>query len=180
MWVSAILHVMKPLPWPILADHIDKRILGNDWRLVVFVQVGCMMLMAAQPPAPARAGMALPFRKQPITAHPATHPLNQSTQPCVQALISLVLLRLHPRPVAHTPSYEFSVSFGGVAFGLVAAVSRVHARYFEPFIQLGAVWAHGPLWLARRVVTGAQLANRTAALPQRVQPFAASLLPLAS
>lgn len=30
------------------------------------------------------------------------------------ALASLVLLRLHPRPMAHTPSFEFTTSFMGV------------------------------------------------------------------
>lgn len=72
-----------------------------------------------------------------------------------QALLSLVLLRLHPRPVAHTPSYDFTVSFMGVAFGMNAAVARCHARFLTPHVQLAALWAHGPLWLARRVVAGA-------------------------
>lgn len=31
------------------------------------------------------------------------------------ALASLVLLRLHPRPMAHTPSFEFTTSFMGVS-----------------------------------------------------------------
>ena len=31
--------------------------------------------------------------------------------------VSCVLLRLHPRPLAHTPSYEFTVSFMGVSGG---------------------------------------------------------------
>lgn len=75
----------------------------------------------------------------------------------LQALISLVLLRLHPRPVAFTPSYEFTVSFMGVAFGMCSAVCRVHTHFLTPPIQLAAIWSHGPLWVARRVVTGAHV-----------------------
>lgn len=39
------------------------------------------------------------------------------------ALASLVLLRLHPRPMAHTPSFEFTTSFMGVrAAGLACGM----------------------------------------------------------
>ena len=34
------------------------------------------------------------------------------------------MLRLHPRPLIFTPSYEYSVSFAGVAFGLATGLRR--------------------------------------------------------
>ena len=55
--------------------------------------------------------------------HPAPHAAGYLTrwvfsgpQAVLHALlVSCVLLRLHPRPLAHTPSYEFTVSFMGVS-----------------------------------------------------------------
>jgi hypothetical protein len=47
------------------------------------------------------------------------------------ALVSLLLLRLHPTPEAHTPSYEFSTSFVGVAFGVICGVQVRRAWYPE-------------------------------------------------
>lgn len=35
-----------------------------------------------------------------------------------------VLLRLHPKPLVHTPSYEFTASFFGVCWGLIIGLSR--------------------------------------------------------
>jgi len=40
----------------------------------------------------------------------------------IAAVASLALLRLHPTPESHTPSYEFSTSFIGVAFGVICGV----------------------------------------------------------
>ena len=34
------------------------------------------------------------------------------------------MLRLHPKPLIYTPSYEFSVSFAGVAFGVATGALR--------------------------------------------------------
>jgi hypothetical protein len=48
---------------------------------------------------------------------------------CVQALASIIFLRLHPKPLRHTPSYEFTTSFGGVCWGLVVGMSRQHLIY---------------------------------------------------
>lgn len=46
-----------------------------------------------------------------------------------QALASIVFLRLHPKPLRHTPSYEFTTSFGGVCWGLVVGMSRQSLIY---------------------------------------------------
>src|SRR5947209_4094502 len=48
---------------------------------------------------------------------------------CMQVLASVLFLRLHPKPLKHTPSYEFSASFLGVCAGIVVAVSRMAQRY---------------------------------------------------
>ena len=47
----------------------------------------------------------------------------------VQALASIVFLRLHPKPLRHTPSYEFTTSFGGVCWGIVVGMSRQQLMY---------------------------------------------------
>lgn len=65
-----------------------------------------------------------------------------------QALISVLLLRLHPKPVSYTPSYVFSVSFMGVSFGMNIGVSRMSAQYSA--IQTVSVMRHGLSWILRR------------------------------
>jgi len=70
----------------------------------------------------------------------------------VVSLVALVLLRLHPTPEKHTPSYEFSTSFVGVAWGVVCGVQvrrwlfprRVYPA-FEFVVGRAAVdgWAAG-------------------------------------
>lgn len=57
-------------------------------------------------------------------------------------LLSLVLLRLHPTPEKHTPSYEFTTSFVGVAFGVILAVHLkpdhfCHQQVFLPIFEKG-------------------------------------------
>ena len=42
----------------------------------------------------------------------------------LQLLACTVLLRLHPKPLVHTPSYEFTASFFGVCWGLIIGLSR--------------------------------------------------------
>lgn len=76
---------------------------------------------------------------------------------CVQALASIVFLRLHPMPLRHTPSYEFTASFGGVCWGLVVGMSRQHLIYthnspgrFAQIIQSRA----GVIALLQRVSLG--------------------------
>jgi len=78
-------------------------------------------------------------------------------------LISLVLLRLHPTPAKHTPSYEFTTSFMGVAFGVILAVN-FNPEYFHDkdniyeilnegvYIQLGKLCCGFPIVLAAKVV----------------------------
>jgi len=72
------------------------------------------------------------------------------------ALISLVLLRLHPKPMDPTPSFEFSTSIMGVMFGVIAGVSRC-SWFFSPPVQLASVWSHSPGWILRRLLTGFSL-----------------------
>ena len=49
----------------------------------------------------------------------------------VQVLASIVFLRLHPKPLRHTPSYEFTTSFGGVCWGIVVGMSRQWRMYSQ-------------------------------------------------
>lgn len=42
----------------------------------------------------------------------------------IQVLVSIVFLRLHPKPLRHTPSYEFTTSFLGVCWGIAAGMSQ--------------------------------------------------------
>ena len=44
--------------------------------------------------------------------------------PPLQLMACTVLLRLHPKPLVHTPSYEFTASFFGVCWGLIIGLSR--------------------------------------------------------
>lgn len=46
-------------------------------------------------------------------------------------LLCLLLLRLHPTPERHTPSYEFTTSFMGVAFGIVIAINMLPGYYMQ-------------------------------------------------
>lgn len=69
-------------------------------------------------------------------------------------LASLVLLRLCPRPLSYTPSFEFTTSFFGAFFGGTAGVARTYSRFYAVPIQLAGVWSHGPAWVARRVALG--------------------------
>lgn len=76
---------------------------------------------------------------------------------CVQVLASIAFLRLHPKPLRHTPSYEFTTSFGGVCWGIVVGMSRQWLMYkqntpgrFMQIIQSRA----GVMALIQRVAVG--------------------------
>lgn len=71
------------------------------------------------------------------------------------ACISLVLLRLHPRPVNATPTFDFTTSFMGVMAGVCYAVSH-NQGFYTPPVQLTSVWAHSGFWIVRRLLAGAQ------------------------
>lgn len=45
-------------------------------------------------------------------------------------MICLMVLRLHPTPANHTPSYEFTTSFVGVAFGVILSI-HLKPEYFH-------------------------------------------------
>ena len=47
----------------------------------------------------------------------------------MQVLASIVFLRLHPKPLRHTPSYEFTTSFLGVCWGIAAGMSQNAGLY---------------------------------------------------
>ena len=55
-----------------------------------------------------------------------------TSRPAPQLLACAVLLRLHPLPLIYTPSYEFSVSFAGVAFGTATGGVTEHC-YSVPY-----------------------------------------------
>ena len=84
----------------------------------------------------------------------------------MQVLASIVFLRLHPKPLRHTPSYEFTTSFAGVCWGIVGGMSRQHLMYqqnmpgrFMQIIQSRA----GVVALIQRITIG-QLQNPPACL----------------
>lgn len=71
----------------------------------------------------------------------------------IAALVSLILLRLHPRPLNATPSYEFSTSFMGVMFGVVIGVSRC-PFFFNPPVAVSLLTTKSAFWVARRLAAG--------------------------
>ena len=73
-----------------------------------------------------------------------------------QALCSMLFLRLHPKPMQYTPSYEFTVSFVGVGFGTVSGTARTVASY-EVFNRMGPhlLTQQGVLFILRRMFVGA-------------------------
>lgn len=73
----------------------------------------------------------------------------------VMLLGCIVVLRGHPRPMRHTPSFEYSTSFVAVAFGMGAALTRGHPKLLEYDVLLPKLWAAGGLWLILpRIVLG--------------------------
>ena len=74
----------------------------------------------------------------------------------IAALVSLILLRLHPKPLNHTPTFEFSTAFMGVMLGAVLAVSRFPEFYSSPVavdnIRTKPLW-----WVVRRLLLGFSL-----------------------
>lgn len=77
------------------------------------------------------------------------------------AFTSLILLRLHPKPLNATPTFEFSTSFMGVMFGVVLGVSR-NPFFFNPAVSIYQILdknSSGPgpalwFWIARRLIAG--------------------------
>ena len=77
----------------------------------------------------------------------------------VQLAFTVLFLKLHPLPLQHTPSYENSVIFAGVALGNVAGLRLAHSSpaFFgtpETRLLLSPV---GLLKLARRMLVGPHL-----------------------
>ncbi|PRW39349.1 lipid phosphate phosphatase delta [Chlorella sorokiniana] len=98
------------------------------------------------------------------------------------ALASLVLLRLHPRPLAHTPSFEFTTSFMGAMFGVVAGMALTpHAH--QPGVQLAQLWSSPSsrlagsrlLWALRRLGICSVI---VAAMKESSKPLFLAVLPL--
>lgn len=79
--------------------------------------------------------------------------LGPATVGTMALLFSLILLRLHPRPLAHTPTFEFSTSFMGVMFGVAVAVSRC-PTFFLPHIQYNDIMARSTFWVVKRLISG--------------------------
>ena len=72
----------------------------------------------------------------------------------IAAFVSLILLRLHPRPLDATPSYEFSTSFMGVMFGVVIGVSRCSFFFNSPVSVVAFMTTKSAFWVARRLIAG--------------------------
>jgi hypothetical protein len=72
----------------------------------------------------------------------------------LQLLCCVVLLRLHPLPLIYTPSYEFSVSFAGVAFGTATGLRRAkHLHVAGALLPL--LWREGgAIAVIRRLALG--------------------------
>lgn len=87
---------------------------------------------------------------------------------------SLVLLRLHPRPLQYTPTYEFTTSFVGAASGISVGMARCWADLMAPGILIHTL-PFGTLWLLRRVVVGLGAA---AAAKEAGKKLAGVLLPI--
>ena len=71
-----------------------------------------------------------------------------------QLLCCVVLLRLHPLPLIYTPSYEFSVSFAGVAFGTATGLRRAKHLHVAGAL-LPVLWRQGGvIAVVRRLALG--------------------------
>lgn len=68
-------------------------------------------------------------------------------------LIAVVLLRLHPKPADHTPSFEFSTSFVGVCFGVLAGIKYI-PEFYQQQVQIYDIWSRGYLFVTRRLFVG--------------------------
>lgn len=68
----------------------------------------------------------------------------------------MLLLKLHPLPLKHTPSYENSVIFAGVALGCLAGMRLAHSSSSMVLPSEAGLMtsAHGLLRLARRLAVG--------------------------
>ena len=82
-----------------------------------------------------------------------------------QLLLWTLMLRLHPKPLIYTPSYAYSVSFAGVAFGVATGLRRAkHLHSTGPLLL--ALWQQGgALAIVRRLALGE--AARVTLLPPR-------------
>ena len=72
----------------------------------------------------------------------------------MQLLMWTLMLRLHPKPLIYTPSYEYSVSFAGVAFGVATGLRRAkHLHSTGALLQV--LWEQGgALAIVRRLALG--------------------------
>ena len=78
-----------------------------------------------------------------------------------QLLACAVLLRLHPLPLIYTPSYEFSVSFAGVAFGTATGLRRAKHLHVAGAL-LPILWREGgAIAVVRRLALGAAATSDT-------------------
>ncbi len=70
-------------------------------------------------------------------------------------LLCLVLLRLHPRPIDHTPTYEFTTAFWGVMFGTVSSVNMMPPPFTQPPSEVLGMWQQfSVLFMLRRLAVG--------------------------
>lgn len=90
-------------------------------------------------------------------------------------LFSLIELRLHPTPMKHTPTYEFTVSFAGAAAGCSVGMARTWAVQFVPGVLIRSM-PFGAIWLARRIALGLASAFVAKEVAKRVLTLGLPLL----
>mmetsp|Transcript_2266 Transcript_2266/g.6741 ORF Transcript_2266/g.6741 Transcript_2266/m.6741 type:complete len:416 (-) Transcript_2266:957-2204(-) len=96
------------------------------------------------------------------------------SQPPVRAIACLLLgaivvLRGHPRPMRHTPSFEYSTSFVAVAFGMGCALTKSYDKLIEDGTLLPRLWSIGGWWVVlRRVLVGFLAVASLATIARRV------------
>lgn len=84
-----------------------------------------------------------------------TRSTHASRAALMQLLMWVLLLRLHPKPLIYTPSYEYSVSFAGVAFGVATGLRRAKHLHSTGAL-LPVLWEQGgALAVVRRLTLGA-------------------------
>ena len=74
----------------------------------------------------------------------------------LQLTVCAVLLKVHPKPLKHTPSFEFTTSFLGVAFGVAVGVNTAFEAglYDQASLVQHVFTAEGGIAVLRRLALG--------------------------
>lgn len=79
----------------------------------------------------------------------------------------VVVLRGHPRPIRHTPSFEYSTSFVAAAFGAAVALTHSYTKLVHHGVLLPKLWAVGGICLVLQRITLGFLCVASLALSAR-------------